>query len=151
MERMVQEILRTVDSILVVDWPSRDVPDSLVRSGFRIVVHGGPGPEDYFEYELKNGEIVSRQIGRPPGRADLIYSHRPLSELPGIVAMAKTLQARTVWTQSGLSAAGVKDPKGCWAREEDLRTARELVESAGLNYISEPYIGDAAREIRAAA
>jgi len=37
----------------------------------------------------------------------------------------------------GLSAAG-----------EELRMARNLVESAGLTYITEPYIGDVAREIR---
>jgi hypothetical protein len=32
--------------------------------------------------------------------------------------------------------------------EEELRSARDLVESSGLNYFTEPYIGDVAREIR---
>jgi hypothetical protein len=33
--------------VLVIDWPSRDVADALVRAGFDVVVHDGPGPEDY--------------------------------------------------------------------------------------------------------
>ena len=75
-------------------------------------------------------------------------THRPASELAGMIAMAKGLDAKTIWTQSGLSAAGVNNPRGCWVPEEELRLARNLVESAGLTYITKPYIGDVAREIR---
>ena len=89
--------------------------------------------------------MVVRHIGRVPERADLIYSYRPLSELPEIITTAKRLGAQTIWTQSGLSAAGVIDPKGCWVPQEELRLARNLVESAGLRYIRGPYIGDAAQ------
>ncbi len=42
-----REILQAVETVLVTDWPSRDVPEALVRAGFHVVVHGGPGPEDY--------------------------------------------------------------------------------------------------------
>jgi predicted CoA-binding protein len=146
-----KEILQPVETVLVIDWPSRDVPETLVRAGFHVFVRGGPGPEDYSAYELKDGHVVPRKVGRPPDRADLVYSHRPLSELPGIIAMAKTLQAKTIWTQSGLSAAGVIDPKGCWLPEEERRSAQSLVEAAGLNYVCEPYIGDVARAHRATA
>jgi predicted CoA-binding protein len=139
------EILRAVETVLVIDWPSKEVPELLALAGFRVVVHGGPRPEDYSAYELKNGEVAVRHVGRPPERADLIYSYRPLSELPEIIATAKKLSAKTMWTQSGLSAAGVNDLKGCWLSEEELAAARNLVESAGLNYISEPYIGDVVR------
>jgi len=146
----VRERFKSVDSVLVIDWPSKDVPESLARAGFNVVVRGGPGPEDYSAYELSNGAVVSRRVGRAPESVDLIYAHRPLSELPGIIATANRLHTKIIWTQSGLSAAGVRDPKGCWVPEEELRLARELVESAGLSYVSEPYIGDVAREIRAA-
>jgi hypothetical protein len=57
------------------------------------------------------------------------------------------LSARSIWTQSGASAAGIDDPRGCWAAEEELRSAEALVREAGLNYISRPYIGDVVREI----
>jgi predicted CoA-binding protein len=145
----LKEMFKIVDTVLVIDWPTRDVPETLTRAGFHVVVRGGPGPEDYSAYELNSGEVVTYRVGRPPERADLIYSHRPFSELPEIIATAKNLQAKTIWTQSGLSAAGVNDPKGCWVPEEELRSARNLVHSAGLNFVTEPYIGDVAREIRA--
>ena len=140
-----KEMLETVKTILVIDWPSVEVPNTLARAGFQVIVHGGPGPEEYYAYELNNGEVVSRHVGRPPDRADLVYSYRPLSELPEIVATAKRLQAKTIWTQSGLSAPGVKDPKGCWLPDEELQAARNLVQSAGLNYVTQPYIVDVAR------
>ena len=90
---------------------------------------------------------MARRIGPPPERVDLVYSFRPLSELPEIVALAGSLHAGTVWTQSGMSASGIRDARGCWVPDTDLLAARSLVESAGLAYISEPYIADVAREL----
>jgi len=143
-----KETFKNIDTVLVIDWPSKDVPESLALAGFHVVVRGGPGPGDYSVYELNNGKVVPQHLGRPPERAELIYSHRPASELAGIIATAKSLSAETIWTQSGLSAAGVNNPKGCWVPEQELRLARNLVESAGLTYITEPYIGDVARQVR---
>jgi hypothetical protein len=59
----------------VIDWPSREVPETLARAGFHVVVRGGPGPEDYLAYELDSSrnlaqnpdEVVVRHIGRAPG------------------------------------------------------------------------------------
>jgi predicted CoA-binding protein len=144
----LKEIFKDVRTVLVLDWPTKEVPESLVRAGFHVVVRGGPGPEDYSVYELNDGQVVARHMGRPPESAELIYSYRPLSELPGIIATAKSLNAKTIWTQSGLSAAGVKDPKGCWVPEEQLKSVQSLVQAAGLNYISEPFIGDVAQEFK---
>jgi len=144
-----KEILERCKTILVIDWPSKDVPDTLTLAGFNVVVKGGPGLEDYFAHEVKDGKLESRRTGRPPEHADVVYSYRPLSELPGIISLAKTLGAKAIWTQSGLSSAGVKDLKGCWLAEEDLASARDMVESAGLKYISQPYIGQVVHEIRA--
>jgi sugar phosphate isomerase/epimerase len=143
----VNEILRTVDTVLVIDWPSKEVPEVLAFAGLQVVVHGGPGPEDYSACEGKNGEVVERRTGREPERAELIYSYRPLSELPEIIATAKRLGAKTIWYQSGLGAGGLRDPKGCWVAEEELTLARNLVEAAGLRFIAEPYLGDVAREL----
>jgi len=143
-----KEILERCKTILVIDWPSKDVPDTLTLAGFNVVVKGGPGPEDYFAHEVKDGKVESRRTGRPPDQADVIYSYRPLSELPEIISLAKTLGAKAIWTQSALSSAGVKDLKGCWLAEENLASARDMVESAGLKYISQPYIGQVVREMR---
>jgi predicted CoA-binding protein len=143
----LKQVLRTVKTILVIDWPSKDVPEALTLAGFHVIVRGGPRPEDYSVYELKNREIVVRQLGRPPENAELIYSYRSFSELSEIVSTAKRLGGKTIWTQSGLSALGVRDAKGCWVPEAELQSARQLVRSAGLELITQPYIGDVAREL----
>lgn len=141
----VEEILAGAGTILVVDWPTRHVPDTLARAGYEVVVHGGPGPEDYTAYEVAGEEVVERRVGRPPAHADVVYTFRPLDELPEIVDMAQRVGAGSVWVQSGLSAAGAKDPQGCWLPPEDAAGARALVEAAGLVYVDQPYIAGAVR------
>jgi len=143
-----KEILSSVETILLVDWPSKDVPEALTRAGFRVFVHGGPAPEDYSAYVVDNSEVVSRYLGHPPEQADLVYSYRPLSELPEILALASKLKAKTLWTQSGFSAAGKDDVKGCWLPENELQSAQGMVKAAGLHNVTQPYIADAAREAR---
>ena len=141
----VESVLAGVGSFLVVDWPTRDVPDTLAGAGYDVVVHGGPGPEDYTAYEMAGGAVVERRVGRPPAHADVVYTFRPLAELSEIVAMAQSVGARTVWLQSGLSADGEKDPEGCWLPAEAAAGARALVEAAGLAYVDQPYIARAVR------
>lgn len=126
-----EHILKSASRILVVDWPSRDVPDTLAGAGYAVLVKGGPGPVDCAALE----------------QVDVVYVHRPREELPGIVAAAKQLGARAVWYQSGLTSAAVKDPKSCWLPENASREARALVESAGMRYVDDVYIADAVRQI----
>jgi predicted CoA-binding protein len=142
-----EELLRTARSVLVIDWPSRDVPESLVRAGYLVIARGGPGPDDFNVYEVVGEEVTVRRAGQAPARIDVVYCHRPMSELPGIVAMARTLGARAVWLQSGLAAEGVRDPAGCWLSAPDSRQARAMVEAAGMQYIESPYIVSALRQL----
>jgi hypothetical protein len=138
-------VLAETRSVLVIDWPSRDVPASLVFAGFTVFVKGGPGPADYAAWVLDSGETVPRPLGREPDQVDLVYCHRPFSELPGIVTLARRLGARAFWWQTGLTSDGGKDPSGCWAPTEESRPARELAAAAGLAYIDDVYIADAVR------
>jgi predicted CoA-binding protein len=138
-------ILAETRSVLLIDWPSRDVPASLAFAGFTVFVKGGPGPADYATWELDSGEPVSRQLGREPDRVDLVYCHRPFGELPGIVALASRLGARAFWWQTGLTSGAGKDPSACWVPPQESRQARELAAAAGLAYIDDVYIADAAR------
>jgi predicted CoA-binding protein len=140
-----EEVLDRVHTILVVDYPSRDVPDTLARAGFAVVVHGGPGPEDYSAYELDHGAVVVRPLGVAPDHGDLVYAHRPIDELPAIVSTAQAIGARAVWHQSGRASTGAKDPTGCWMPDDESRQARQIVESAGLRYFEQPYIADVVR------
>jgi hypothetical protein len=41
-----KETLKDMNTVLVIDWPTKDVPESLTMAGFHVVVRGGPGPED---------------------------------------------------------------------------------------------------------
>jgi hypothetical protein len=129
----------------VIDWPSRDVPASLAFAGFTVFVKGGPGPADYAAWELDGGEPVSRPLGREPAHVDLVYCHRPLRELPGIIALAGRLGARALWWQTGLASDGTRDPSGCWVPPQESRQARELAGASGLAYVDGVYIADAAR------
>ena len=138
-------VLAEARSVLVIDWPSRDVPASLVFAGFTVFVKGGPGPADYAAWDLDGGEPVSRPLGREPDRVDLVYCHRPFGELPGIVALARRLGARAFWWQTGLASGGGRHPSGCWVPPEESRQARDLAAAAGLAYIDDVYIADAAR------
>jgi predicted CoA-binding protein len=138
-------ILAGAGNVLVIDWPSRDVPASLALAGYTVYVKGGPGPADYAAWELDGGEPVPWPLGREPGRVDLVYCHRPFGELPGIIALAGRLGARALWWQTGLAGEGTKDPSGCWAPPGQSQQARELACAAGLAYVDDVYIADAAR------
>jgi predicted CoA-binding protein len=141
----VRQLLEGARTILLVDWPSRDVPDTLARHGFAVVSHDGPGDADYNAYVPDGDPVRVHPVGRRPDRADLVYSHRPLDEWPDIAAMAKELGAKAVWIQSGRDATGARDARGCWLPDEDARVARGTVERAGLVFVDRPYIADAAR------
>lgn len=139
----VAKVLAVAKTVLLVDWPSRDVPDTLARAGFAVV--SNDGPDEYNAYVVEGGEIRVRKVGRLPRTADLVYTHRPIDELPEIVDTAKAIGAKAVWIQSGVDRAGAKDPHGCWLPQAESTKAREVVEGAGLSYIEAPYIADSVR------
>jgi predicted CoA-binding protein len=136
MSDSVDELLASARTVLVVDWPTPDVPAALARAGLRVVVRGGPEPDQYSEHEAAGTEIVVRQVGRPPDHADLVYSYRPVEELPGIVELAVSLGARAVWSTP-------QSPG-------DDQRARGIVEAAGLRYVSGLDIVDEVHRIRGA-
>jgi predicted CoA-binding protein len=142
-----EQILGAAGTVVVVDWPSRDVPETLARAGYTVLVKGGPGPADYSVWELRGEEVVPRRTGEPPGSADLVYAHRPVAELAGIASMAREFGAAAVWVQSGLDGTGAKDPRGCWMEPGESATARAIVEDAGLIYLESPYIADEVRRL----
>jgi predicted CoA-binding protein len=137
-------ILRRANSILVVDWPSEDVPETLTRAGYTVVVKGGPG-SDYSVYAIVEGEFDIRTLGHRPDRVDLVYAHRPIDELARLADLALELGATTIWLQSGLASDGKRDPTGSWMPDERSAEARGIVESAGLSYVERPYIADTVR------
>ncbi len=124
------ELLQASRTILLIDWPDREVPESLARAGFEVVASEGPAPEDYRAYEVEGDAVVTRPAGGQPAQADIVYSHRPTDELPDIVNLAREVGARAVWCETGSDQA------------------RRIVESAGLDYVDHPPIANAVREMR---
>jgi predicted CoA-binding protein len=145
-ETDAERALAAASTILLVDWPSRDVPGTLASSGLAVIADEGPG--NYRGYDVHGGAVRVRTLAHAPERADIVYAHRPVDELPEIVQTAKQLGATTVWIQSGCDSGGRKEPTGCWLAPDDSRRAREIVEGAGLRYVDAPYIADVARSTR---
>ncbi|MGZ4815227.1 MAG: hypothetical protein ACXVZV_07455 [Terriglobales bacterium] len=87
-----EELLQQASTVLLVDWPSKDVPESLVRAGFNVIVKGGPGPQDYSVYVLENDRVISRHVGHAPAESDIVCCYRPLNELPSIIVSRKTAE-----------------------------------------------------------
>ena len=143
-----RRILSQAKSILVIDWPSRQVPATLAGAGFKVTVKSGPGPVDYAAWEIISGGVVTRPLGRAPEHADLVYCHRPIEELASIISLAQSLGASAVWRQSGLTGSGAKLPDGCWSPPGESRQGRELAAAAGLGYIDDVYIADAVQGLR---
>jgi predicted CoA-binding protein len=129
---VAEEVLSRSNTVVVIDWPSQEVPMALAAAGYRTFSHEGPGDDAWFLYE---GEKRTHASG-PPESADLVYTYRPCDELPGIVEFAKTLGARAIWFE-----AGRRDP-------QEAARARPIVEAAGLQYLDEPYIVDELRARR---
>lgn len=143
---VLAELIRDSHTVLLVDWPSRDVPDTLARAGYTVVSADGPADE-YNAYEVVEGRIAVRPVADPPDRVDFVYSHRPVDELPRIVEQARSLGARAIWLQSGLDATGARDPRGSWLPEDQADRARRIVEEAGLAFVDGPYLADAVRAV----
>lgn len=126
------ELLRDATSVYVLDWPSRDIPDTLARSGILTTVHGGPTPEHIDVFEVGESgvvEIVKR--GAPPEHADFVHSYRPAAEIADIIAAAREVGAGAVWHHTPSDEA-------CAA-----------VEEAGLMYFEGPDLADEVRRVRA--
>ncbi len=140
-------ILETAKSVLLVDWPLVEVPETFARAGYTTIEHGGPEPDNYSAYEMRGGEVVTSRIGHPPEHVDLVFTHRPVDELAEIAAFAKTIGATAIWIQSGFAPGGTPDKKGCWFPDDESQRAREIVEAADMTYIQEPYIADAVRNL----
>jgi predicted CoA-binding protein len=146
----IAELIRDSRTVVLIDWPDREVPDSLARAGYNVVSWDGATPEEINAYELVDGSVTVRRTD-PPAAADLVYAHRPLDELDAIIERARSLGAKAIWLQSGRDATGAPDRRGTWLPEDESRGARSTVESAGLAYVDSPYIVDAVLAVKGGA
>lgn len=133
-----QEILRAASHVVVQDYPSQDTPDALTRAGLQVTIYGGPSEADVVSSELQDDEIVHRNVGHYPERADLFYTYRPLAEIDLIIAEAQRLGVTALWRQPAVD--GDDDP--------DAEVWRSHAQAAGLTYLDEPDIVGVAGSLR---
>jgi hypothetical protein len=125
------ELLRDATSVYVIDWPSRDIPDSLARAGIFTAVHGGPRPDQVDVFAVgDDGEIEITRLGRTPEHADFVFSHRPVNEIGRIIVAAQEVGARAIWSTT-------TSPE-----------AKAEVQAAGLVFIDGPDLADEVRRVR---
>jgi predicted CoA-binding protein len=115
---------------LIVDWPSRGVPEAFVRAGYEVFVKGGP--DTYTRWRLRKGNVITEPVTGAPVHVDLLYVYRPIDELPGLVDVARRAGATTVCGQ--FSAASPQ--------------ARRIVEAAGLTYFDEAELAERVHGLR---
>jgi len=125
------EVLDASRYILVIDYPDRDVPETLVRGGFEVIAHEGPTDEDYYVYGVDGDTVTRKQLDHAPTTADLVYTYRPLDELEGIAESAARAGAKAVWVHPDTG--------------HDSARGRTIVEGVGLAYVDAPDIRDAVR------
>ncbi|HTK20501.1 MAG TPA: CoA-binding protein, partial [Mucilaginibacter sp.] len=107
-----QQLLQEARSILLVDWPSIDLPYALLKAGFNVFSYS---PDNYSEAKLlmekpHNSEglnifsvndeayISFEKLDGSPGTVDIVYIYRPEAELPGIVEKhVLPLGAKAIW------------------------------------------------------
>lgn len=146
-------ILSAADDIVLHNWPSRDVPDTLVRAGIAVTVYGGPQPDDISVCELVHGEITDRKTGQQPARADIMYVYPWPGfdlerDLPGVADNAATLGATLLWFQSGRNDDGTASTTGCWLSESDAAAVESIGARVGLTVVHDSYIADEVRALR---
>ena len=140
----IDRLLEQTNQILLIDWPGEDCPRALLRAGFTVF---GQEPGTWLRYELKHHQLRKHPLLGPQSHADLVFCYRPVEELPEYLAIAQKVGARVFWYQSGLASASTEYSRGCWLSDEARAKVRALVDSAGLAYIDEAYIGDAVRTL----
>jgi CoA binding domain len=150
-----RQALESAGTVTLVDWPSADVPRTLVMAGFtvnsvnRLAGTGSSysvcarredvpavehvtvlDPEDDDgRYGYDGGYLVIQPLAEPPRRTDIVCVYRPAEELPEIARFAAALGASTLWLQRGV-------------RSDE---ARKIAEEAGLGFVEDTSIADVIR------
>ena len=135
--------------VVLVDWPSPDVPRSLLAAGLTVLsvnhvrrtassysvadgeVVAGDGVDVLPAERRGDGDLVIRRLDAMPSHADVVCAYRPTAELAAITQMAVEFGAHTMWVQ------------GDAALPDD---ARRIAEDAGIRVVEGVSIADAARE-----
>lgn len=125
-----RNILKNATTILLVDWPSPDVPFALLKAGFKVFSYS-PGRYSAAEIDGKE-KIVFRKLDGQPGLVDIVNVYRPEEEHAAIIAdHVLPLKAKVLWLQLPVTSA----------------KTRQLARENGLMFVEGGDIADVARSI----
>jgi predicted CoA-binding protein len=120
----LKSILEKIHTILLVDWPNRDVPRSLAQAGFTVFSYS-PGTysqaliETTLPASMEDG-LIFRSIDHAPDAVDLVMIYRPPEEHAAIIRdQVLPLGAKLIWLQPP-----VESPK-----------TKEIADEHGLNFV----------------
>jgi predicted CoA-binding protein len=105
------EMLKTANSILLVDWPDKGVPLALLKAGFQVFCYS---PDGYTMAEMvannHKPQLFFRPIDNPPTSIDIVNVYRPEEELPGIIKNHfLPLGAKVLWLHPPLISELAKE------------------------------------------
>ncbi len=104
LEINTKHILENTKAILLVDWPSPEVPRSLLKAGFIVF---GYSPDRYSAIELDDNEnLVFRKLDDQPDSVDIVNVFRPEEEHAGIInSRVLPLKAKVLWLHPPVKSA----------------------------------------------
>jgi predicted CoA-binding protein len=93
------DILKNAKTILLVDWPDKNVPLALLKAGFMVIAYS---PDKYtllsYETNYAKDKLVFSVLEGPPGQVEIVNIFRPEEEHEDIINHhALLLKAKTVW------------------------------------------------------
>lgn len=117
--------------VVLVDWPSEDVPRALLAAGCEVMsINALRGTASGYSV-AESGELAITPLEAMPESADVVCLYRPQPEHRAIAERAAALGAPTLWVQSG--------------RLSD--DARPVAEAAGMAVVEDVSIAEAARAL----
>jgi len=145
-------VLRRSREILLVDWPSVDVPRALLRAGFTVFCHSPHGytqaeqvaefPQDVnskniFPPKTRDDDyLVFRPLTTAPAAVDIVNVYRPEAEHAKIMTdVVLPLKAKCLWLQSPLTSDNTRviaESKGLvFIQDSDIATIAIQLNSQG--------------------
>ena len=90
-------ILGAARAVLLVDWPSADVPRALIEAGLTVF---GYSPSRYSTAQIAGDRLVFNPLDAHPAHVDVVCTYRPAAEMSDIVtSLVLPSGARTLWLQ----------------------------------------------------
>lgn len=101
------DALKNAKTILLVDWPDKNVPLALLKAGFMVISYS-PDKYTLLSYETNYAEdkLIFSVLEGPPGQVEIVNIFRPEEEHEEIINRhALPLKAKTVWLHPPMASS----------------------------------------------